>query len=222
MPSANRSGRSLTIAARARRSGGESCADMALFGQLKESFLREFYSASTAVPSHHTFSRWFCSLDPSSSGPCFAKFMQRFAESCQGVVAIDGKTLRVSLTSSCLPLGAHLPRAWGCEQRLCALGQLAVDGKSNEITAAPRRCSSDLCSRATTSSPPMRSTASALIAAAGHWPVRRSRSALQELRQRPAYPRAHLPRRSRHAAHRRLRYGQRLWPDRAAPGQRER
>jgi hypothetical protein len=31
----------------------------------------------------------------------------------------------------------HLVSAWACEQRL-VLGQLAVDGKSNEITAVPK------------------------------------------------------------------------------------
>ena len=31
----------------------------------------------------------------------------------------------------------HLVNAWAAEQRL-ALGQLAVDGKSNEITAVPK------------------------------------------------------------------------------------
>jgi hypothetical protein len=127
----------LMIALCAVLSGGESCADMALFGQLKESFLRQFLTLPHGVPSHDTFSRVFRLLDPEQFRACFAKFMQRFAESCQGVVAIDGKTLRRSFDTAAGASPLHMVSAWGCEQRL-VLGQLAVDGKSNEITAVPR------------------------------------------------------------------------------------
>jgi predicted transposase YbfD/YdcC len=127
----------LMIALCAVLSGGESCADMALFGQLKESFLRQFLTLPHGVPSHDTFSRVFRLLDPEQFRACFAKFMQRFAESCQGVVAIDGKTLRRSFDTAADASPLHMVSAWGCEQRL-VLGQLAVDGKSNEITAVPR------------------------------------------------------------------------------------
>jgi len=52
-----------------------------------------------------------------------------------GHIAIDGKTLRGSAGS---PLGAlHLVSAWATQANL-TLGQVAVDGKSNEITAIPR------------------------------------------------------------------------------------
>jgi hypothetical protein len=46
----------LMIALCAVLSGGESCADMALFGQLKESFLRQFLTLPHGVPSHDTVS----------------------------------------------------------------------------------------------------------------------------------------------------------------------
>ena len=84
----------LLIALCAVLSGGESCADMALFGQVKQPFLRQFLSLPHGVPSHDTFSRVFRRLDPEQFRACFATFMQRFARSCQGVVAVDGKTLR--------------------------------------------------------------------------------------------------------------------------------
>jgi predicted transposase YbfD/YdcC len=53
------------------------------------------------------------------------------------VVAIDGKTLRRSFDRASGGSALHLVSAWACEQRL-VLGQLAVDGKSNEITAVPK------------------------------------------------------------------------------------
>jgi len=49
-------------------------------------------------------------------------------------VAIDGKTLRGSGSAKLGPL--HLVSAWATAQRL-SLGQVAVDAKSNEITAIP-------------------------------------------------------------------------------------
>jgi predicted transposase YbfD/YdcC len=120
-------------------SGGASCADMALFGRAKRAFLAEFLTLPHGVPSHDTFSRVFRLLDPVKFGACFMAFMQRFAEtSCQGgVVTLDGKTLRRSFDRASGASPLHLVSAWACEQRL-VLGQLAVDGKSNEITAVPR------------------------------------------------------------------------------------
>jgi hypothetical protein len=47
-------------------SGGETCADMALFGRLKQSFLKEFLPREHGIPSHDTFSRLFRLLDPRS------------------------------------------------------------------------------------------------------------------------------------------------------------
>ncbi len=49
-------------------------------------------------------------------------------------MAIDGKTLRSSGTAKLGPL--HLVSAWATAQHL-SLGQVAVDAKSNEITAIP-------------------------------------------------------------------------------------
>jgi hypothetical protein len=117
-------------------SGGESCADMALFGRAKQDFLRQVLTLPHGIPSHDTFSRVFRLLDPAQFQVCFTAFMQRFAATCRGVVAIDGKTLRHSFDAASGTSPLHLVSAWACEQRL-VLGQRAVDGKSNEITALP-------------------------------------------------------------------------------------
>jgi len=52
------------------------------------------------------------------------------------VIAIDGKTSRRSHARRKGREPLHLLSAWACRQRL-VLGQQAVDGKSNEITAIP-------------------------------------------------------------------------------------
>jgi len=117
--------------------GGKDCSDMALFGELKEPFLRQFLRLRHGIPSHDTFSRVFRLLDPVPFEACFTRFMQRFAETLQGVVAIDGKTLRRSFDRAAGKSPLHMVHAWSADQRLL-LGQLAVDGKSNEITAVPK------------------------------------------------------------------------------------
>jgi hypothetical protein len=128
----------LIIALCTMLSGGEDCSDMALFGQIKEPFLRQFLRLRhDGSPSHDTFSRVFRLLDPKAFGACFTHFMQRFAETLRGVVAIDGKTLRRSFDRAAGKSPLHMLHAWSAEQRLL-LGQLAVDGKSNEITAVPK------------------------------------------------------------------------------------
>jgi predicted transposase YbfD/YdcC len=117
--------------------GGEDCSDMALFGRAKEPFLRGFLRLPHGIPSHDTFSRLFRLLDPARFHSCFVQFMRRFAETAPGVVAIDGKTLRRSFDRAAQKSPLHLVSAWAAEQRL-VLGQVAVDDKSNEITAVPK------------------------------------------------------------------------------------
>jgi predicted transposase YbfD/YdcC len=127
----------LVIALCTVASGGETCADMALFGQVKQAFLEQFLTLPYGIPSHDTFSRVFRLLDPAQFRTCSVAFMRRFAETCEGVVAIDGKTLRRSFDAASGASPLHLVSAWACEQRL-VLGQLAIDSKSNEITAVPK------------------------------------------------------------------------------------
>lgn len=117
--------------------GGEDCSDMALSGEAKEPFLRQFLRLRHGIPSHDTFSRVFRLLDPVPFEACFTRFMGRFAESLRGVVAIDGKTLRRSFDRAAGKSPLHMLHAWSADQRL-VLGQLAVEEKSNEITAVPR------------------------------------------------------------------------------------
>jgi len=127
----------LLIALCTMLTGGQDFSDMALFGEIKTPFLRKFPRLRHGIPSHDTFSRVFRLLDPGPFEACFTRFMQHFAEALQGVVAIDGKTLRRSFDRAAGKSPLHMLHAWSAEQRLL-LGQLAVDGKSNEITAVPK------------------------------------------------------------------------------------
>jgi predicted transposase YbfD/YdcC len=117
--------------------GGEDCSDMAEFGRAKEPFLRGFLRLRHGIPSHDTFSRVFRRLDPKPFQSCFMQFMRRFAEGLEGVIAVDGKSLRGSFDRATGKSPLHMVHAWAVGQRLL-LGQVATDEKSNEITAVPK------------------------------------------------------------------------------------
>ena len=117
--------------------GGEDCSDMEAFGRAKRPFLGQFLRLKHGIPSHDTFSRVFRHLDPKPFQACFMRFMERFAEGLQGIIAIDGKTLRGSFDRASGQSPLHMVHAWAVGQRLL-LGQIAIDAKSNAITAVPR------------------------------------------------------------------------------------
>ena len=118
-------------------SGGQTCTDMELYGHAKRDLLQSFLRLENGIPSHDTFSRVLRMLDPEAFGQWFLGFMGRFAEDIAGVVALDGKTLRRSYGRAEGQSPLHLVSAWAEERRL-VLEQVAVDGKSSEITAVPQ------------------------------------------------------------------------------------
>jgi predicted transposase YbfD/YdcC len=79
----------------------------------------------------------FARLDPAALMACLQQWLTALGAAVAGdVVAIDGKTLRGSFDTAAGKNPLHLVSAWACEARL-TLGQVAVDAKSNEITAIP-------------------------------------------------------------------------------------
>ena len=118
-------------------SGGQGAVDMATYARSKETYLRGFLKLENGLPSHDTFSRLFRLLDPDQFRAAFQRFMEGFAETLQGVIAIDGKVLRRSFDKATGKSALHMVSAWGCELRM-VLGQIATEAKSNEITAVPK------------------------------------------------------------------------------------
>lgn len=117
--------------------GADSWTEVAEFGRAKEAWLRRFLELPNGIPSHDTFGRVFAALDPQQFERGFARWVEALAERTLGrVLALDGKTLRRSHDRTAGQAALHLVSAWASANRL-VLAQVAVDSKSNEITALP-------------------------------------------------------------------------------------
>jgi predicted transposase YbfD/YdcC len=117
--------------------GCESFLQIAEYGRHKEAWLRNFLQLPHGIPSHDTFARVWTVIDPVKFQECFMRWAAALHDATGGkIIAIDGKTLRRSFdrTGGVNPL--HLVSAW-CSENHISLGQVAVDAKSNEITAIP-------------------------------------------------------------------------------------
>jgi predicted transposase YbfD/YdcC len=118
--------------------GADGWADVERFGKAKRDWLEQFLQLPHGIPSHDTFGRVFARLDTSEFYNCMHNWLVRFRKSLKGQgVAIDGKTLRGSFDTASGKSPLHLVSAWACDLRV-SLGQLAVEEKSNEITAVPK------------------------------------------------------------------------------------
>lgn len=118
--------------------GANSWEDVAKFGRAKLGWFRQFLKLPGGIPSHDTFGRVFSRLDTAEFLMCVQNWLRSLSLSLkdQGV-AIDGKTLRGAVDAASGKSAMHLVSAWASGLRL-SLGQVAVDDKSNEITAVPK------------------------------------------------------------------------------------
>jgi predicted transposase YbfD/YdcC len=122
--------------------GCDDFVEIEAFGRSKADFFRRFLELPHGIPSHDTFRRVFQAVCPQALQRCLIQWLQGVRQAAQpeaegAVIAIDGKTLRRTFDRA-RGLGAlHLVSAWATANGL-TLGQVAVDAKSNEITAIPR------------------------------------------------------------------------------------
>jgi predicted transposase YbfD/YdcC len=115
--------------------GAQDWQQIVTFGRKRLDWLRGFLELPHGIPSHDTFERVFDRLKPQAVHCCFRDWVQAVSAALKiKHIAIDGKTLCGSASAKLGPL--HLVSAWATAQHL-SLGQVAVDAKSNEITAIP-------------------------------------------------------------------------------------
>jgi predicted transposase YbfD/YdcC len=106
----------------------------------RESWLSLHLALPHGIPSRDCIRRLLVVLKPDAFQRCFqawiADAIPTDADNPARLVAIDGKTCRGSHDKA-KDLGAlHIVSAWASEEGI-ALGQVATDAKSNEITAIP-------------------------------------------------------------------------------------
>jgi predicted transposase YbfD/YdcC len=127
----------LVIALSAMLCGCKSWEAIADFGSTKEAWFRSIgLQLPNGIPSHDTFDRIFAAMNPRAFQDAFTSWINSICRPlgfCH--IPIDGKTLRGTRgpDGTCL----HLVSAWVAGQRL-SMAQVAVEGKSNEITAIPQ------------------------------------------------------------------------------------
>lgn len=124
----------LFIALLATLCGAQTCCDIALFAKTKKALLRTVLVLAHGVPSHDTFSRVFRMLDPQAFEKAFRRFMRAFAETAQGVVALDGKALRRAYDSGKSHMPPIMVTAWSAQTRM-ALANVMAEA-NNEAAAA--------------------------------------------------------------------------------------
>ena len=127
--------------------GADNWVQIADYAHSKRDWLATFLELPGGIPSHDTFRRTFCLIDPMAFQGCFSCWMAALmarkgltpiapAPSELKPIAIDGKAQRGSARRTVGRSALHVVSAWAVENRL-TLGQVATDAKSNEITAIP-------------------------------------------------------------------------------------
>ena len=116
--------------------GADDCVEIELWGEEQLAFLRRLLPYRHGIPSHDTLTGVLAALDPALFKACFVSWVEGLREAEPDLVAIDGKTSRRTHARGKGREPLHLVSAWAARQRL-VLGQEAVSGKSNEITAIP-------------------------------------------------------------------------------------
>ena len=117
--------------------GAQTITDIALFGSKKLALLRRFRPFTNGTPAHDHLGDILAMLDPEQFQRCFVAWVAALTGNPEGVVAIDGKTVRRSGQTRKGQAPIHIVSAFAARQRL-VLGQVKVAEKSNEITAIPK------------------------------------------------------------------------------------
>jgi predicted transposase YbfD/YdcC len=115
--------------------GAETITDIARFGEKKLALLRRFRPFSEGTPAHDHLGDILATLDAERFQRCFVAWVASLIGVPEGVVAIDGKTVRRSKGGNRDAI--HMVSAFAARQRL-VMGQVKVADKVNEIVAIPR------------------------------------------------------------------------------------
>src|SRR3954464_7270262 len=117
--------------------GCDDFVEIADWAQQNVVFFRTFLELPHGIPSHDTFNRVFTLVKPAALQEVLLPWLLQRRGLPGDWVHLDGKAMRHTRCNA-RNLGAlHVVSAWAGQSGL-TLGQVAVDAKSNEITALPQ------------------------------------------------------------------------------------
>jgi predicted transposase YbfD/YdcC len=124
--------------------GAEDCVSIAQFARLKHAWFCQWLALPNGIPSHDTFNRVLARLDPDALNRCFLSWIEPLRDKLRAahtasdreIIACDGKQLKGSKDAASAKSALNVVSAWATKARL-VLGQVAVEDKSNEISALP-------------------------------------------------------------------------------------
>ena len=102
--------------------GIDSFSGLGDYAEMHFEALSKHFELPHGAPSHDTFQRLFDALEPEQFHECFFTFTQNGAYVLEGVIAMDGKSVRNSGKQGAL----HLVNAW-CEANELVLAQQKVN-----------------------------------------------------------------------------------------------
>ena len=117
--------------------GCEDFVEIAEWATEHAAVLGTFLELPHGIPSHDTFTRVFAVLQPSRLQEVLLPWLLERRGLPGEWIHLDGKTLRGTRCQSRKLKALHVVSAWAGQTGL-TLGQVAVDTKSNEITALPQ------------------------------------------------------------------------------------
>lgn len=122
-------------------SGANDLKAVAMYAQRKRRWLTSILALGDDVPSYTTFWTIFVLLSPAALERCFVQWVQSKMGTANQLgsrnISIDGKAQRGTAEKGEPHSFVHIVSAWAATHNL-TLGQLKVEGKSNEITAIPQ------------------------------------------------------------------------------------
>jgi predicted transposase YbfD/YdcC len=117
--------------------GCDDFVEMAEWAKVHEGFFRSFLELPHGIPSHDTFTRVFAMLKPATLQEVLLPWLLERRGLPGDWIHLDGKTMRQTRRTTPKLKALQVVNAWAGQTGI-TLGQVAVDAKSNEITAMPQ------------------------------------------------------------------------------------
>ena len=116
--------------------GCEDFVELAEWAKVHEEAFRSFLELPHGIPAHDTFNRVFALLKSATLQEVLLPWLLERRGLPGDWIHVDGKTLRQTGRTTPKLKALHVVSAWAGQTGI-TLGQVAVDAKSNEITAMP-------------------------------------------------------------------------------------